>query len=108
MSYRTNFDTYLQDKFDRTQAYQAQENYNAPPWPGYRTAFDRQLQKTWCPNCSSLESYAPLTGFRTEFDMQLQKRFCPKCKPYYVEKYAMTTDDPDNYLSYKNRGSCNA
>lgn len=101
MEQRTEYDRMMKENFNPFR-----EDYYAPPFPGYRTPSDEELQKRWCSTCenkpgpsphhsrgygsglihrrarlhnSMVEGYAPLTGFRTQFDQELQKKWCSDC-----------------------------
>lgn len=92
---RTDYDKMMKEMFNPMK-----ENYHAPPFPGYRTNFDKELQAKWCPKCGNptppsppappgpprpsrrrvvKESYEPMYGFRTKYDDELQKKWCDKC-----------------------------
>lgn len=88
-SQRTAYDMQMAERYDPTR-----EGYNAPPWPGLRTAYDKDLQNKWCPGCTFKEGYKrgghrregyamtysnPRYNFRTAYDNALQQAWCPSC-----------------------------
>lgn len=81
---RTAYDMQMAERYDPTR-----EGYNAPPWPGLRTVYDKDLQNKWCPGCTFKEGYSregyamtyanPRYNFRTAYDNALQQAWCPSC-----------------------------
>lgn len=81
---RTSYDMQMAQQYNPTR-----EGYNAPPWPGLRTTYDKDLQNKWCPGCTSKEGYRregyamtyanPRYNFRTAYDNALQQTWCPAC-----------------------------
>ena len=71
---RTEYDTAMQKLLSA-------QKYHTQPFPGYRSDFDQDLQKTWCTVCNTKENYGkekmPIdVAFRTEYDKDLQKKWC--------------------------------